>query len=451
MAISVINSNEFLKGESSADWAPDGGFSPSSYGLNLIKTRGLLYFSEGPTARGGATLTGNPIAFCVDPALTGNDAYFIDDEGAYYTYNGTTLTKRQTGVYEYQLGSSDLIPFGGNFYATSKTTVAQFNNDIGTLTEDWWSGLNGSYRHPLEVIEDELFIANLNVVYFYNGSSSGTAVTLPTGMNVTSLRKHTDGRTLLAFCGTTADFSHTRNGSGRVYYIDPNLRDWTREVVLPEQVEGTRVVGGVIFCTYGDQLGYFDGNGLNFLKKLGTSATTYSQSLSNMEEILIVRDGINCLAFGDLGRGKVWWNLSRPLFSGSLINCPFYKGNSVMLFGNVNGTAGELTEVDFKNTGVDGVFYSNRMPMATENIVRRVELLHTPSNSSGATIYDVGSRDELTDTTTTFHTFSETNETISYRRIEANIRTQVFQLVIDPSTYSLGYKMMRIYHEPIER
>lgn len=453
MGVITIDSKDFLAGESTSEWNPDKGFSPSSFALNLTKERGILYFTETPTSRGGATLTGNPVAFCVDPALTGNDAHFVDDEGAFYKYNGTTLTKQYTDTTAgrvWQLGTTDVIPFAGNFYVSSQTTISQLSNGFVMNDTGWWeTGLENAYRHPMEVVEGELFIGNLNLVHFYNGTSSGTAVTLPTGMNVTSLRRHPDGRTLLAFCGTTANFGHARNGTGRVYYIDPNIRDWTREVALDAQVEGTRVVGGTVYVTYGNNIGYFDGNGIQFLKKFVTSATTYSQSMGNIEDILLVRDGKDVLAFGDLGRGKVWWRAAR-LTTGSVVNCPFYKGDNVLLLGNTSGTSGGLDEIDLDNAGVFGQFFTNRILFPQESRIRRIDILHTPTNGSGLTDFDLIYRDS-DDTATTFHSFSVTNESVNKLRIETDIKTDAFRLQLDPTTYALGFKQFRIFYEPLER
>src|SRR3990167_939060 len=101
MATLEIGAKNFIAGESlSADIA-DKGFSPESYGLNLTKSRGMLYFTEIPTQIGSAVLTGDVIAQCIDPIALGNDTYLVEDGGAFYTLNGTTLVKKQTGALSY--------------------------------------------------------------------------------------------------------------------------------------------------------------------------------------------------------------------------------------------------------------------------------------------------------------------------------------------------------------
>lgn len=450
----IINPTDFIRGESSSDYIADGGFSPDSYGLNLTKEPGILYFIESSTDRGGATLTGNIIASCPDPQTTGNDAYFIDDEGAFYRLNGATLTKGFTGANTYQLGTSDLKPFNdANFYATSTTAVAQFDNNLGTVTENWWTGLTSGFRHPLEVVEKELFIADKNVIYYWDGTTSGTAFTLPVQQNVTSLRKHPDGKTLLAFTGGTADFSHTRNGAGKVYYCQPTLRGssiegWSREVELESQVEGTIVVGGVVFATWGKNLGYFDGNGLVWLKRLETSGTTYSQSMANNEDILLFRDGINVKAYGNLGAGNVFWNCFRNTTNTNHITNIHYKGDNKVLYSFQGASAGTglLQEVDYDNAGTVGNFYSNRYFTPEERVYRFIDILHTVTNSGGASEFGVKYRD-LDDNESNIISdgvISYLNQTVSRTQKAMNVRSNAFQLVLQGSTDDIGYKQIRI-------
>jgi len=454
MATINIKPSDIVRGESSEDYLTDGGFSPSSRHLNLTLKRGHVSFAEAPTDRGGATLSGTIIASCVDPAVTGNDRYLVDDEGGFYTLNGATFTERQAAAanYEYQLGTTDMIPFvDGNFYFTSKTTVGQFDNDMGTITEDWWSGLDSSYRHPVEVVEKELFIGDKNLVLFYDGTTSGTAFTLPAGQNITSLRKHPNGTTLLAFTGGTADFGHTRNGTAKVYYCDPTLRGasidgWTREVEIEAQVEGTRTVAGTVFTTWGKNFGFFDGNGLQFLKNLETSTTTYSQNITNMEDIVVYRDGLNGVAYGDLGAGRVFWKLYHNATNSSNIDHIAYKGDNVLLIAYEDGTAGNLEEVDYDNQGVTGQFLSNRIAFESKTQMNGIDIIHDVTNSAGTTSFSLSSRD-TEDTDNLIETRSYVNQEAVKSEFDYTETVDFFQFKLVPSQDTLAYKLFRIKYD----
>lgn len=446
-----ISAKDFIAGESQSDAIADAGFSPLSYGLNLTRRLGVLHFLGTSTDRGGATLTDDIVAICRDPAISGNDIYAVDDAANIYTLSGATFTKRQTGAQTYQLGTTDLVTFQSNFYVTSQLTVGQFDNNATNFTENWWTGLTSGYRHPLEVVEDELFIADKNVIYYWNGTSSGVAFTLPQDQNVTSMRRHTDGRTLLAFTGGTADFSHTRPNSGRVYYCNPTIRDWEREIELSAQVEGTRVVGGVIFCTWGKRFGYFDGNGLIFLKKLETSETTYSHSMSNMEDILLVRDGTYVLAYGDIEAGRKWWRVaSFPTLLG--ITCVFGKGDNKFLtaYTSSAGSVETLTELDLDDVGSGGQFYSRVINFPRQVKIRKIVLFHDPTNDSGTTWFTVTYRDTLQVSESDLKEFLITNLSVVRSSIECDLTTDMFQVKLTLNNDDIGFRLIRIYYEPIE-
>ena len=452
MATLDITAKDFIRGESSADYVADGGFSPDSYAINLTKTRGVLYFNEGYTDRGAATLTGNIIASAIDPSASGKDAYFLDDEGAFYYIDGGTLTKPQDSASSFILGTSELFPFNGNLYATSEDSLHQLSGSALTDCERLWgAALATGYRHPIERVEDEMFVASQNVIYYLNNAGvTGTAFTLPIGVGVTSLRRHPDGRTLLAFTSDNAqNFSHTLGGAGKVYYCDPTVRDWVREVQLEAQVEGTRVVGGVVYCTYGFNFGFFDGNGLQPIKSLDTSATTYSHNISNIEDILLVRDGLNVRAYGDLGAGNVWWNITNNETNTQNVNCIHYLGDNKLLFAFSDaGTAGLLKEVDFDNAGTSGVFYSNRINFGEEVHIHRIDILHDVSAAAGTTRFILSYRD-IDGTLSTIQDTTYSSQSVNKTRIRANIKTDIFQLKLTQSNDDTGYKLIRIFYDPV--
>lgn len=449
MPILEIGPKNFITGESQSDFISDKGFSPDSVNLNLTKIRGLLYFNEVGTDRGGATLTGNIIASCPDPAYLGNDVYYLDDEGAFYTLDGGTLTKKQTSAETFILGTSDLITFQNEIYATSNDVIAKLTNNFAAITEHWWTGLTPNYRHPMETVEGEIFFADKNVIYYWNGTSSGTAFTLPSEVNITSLRKHSDGRTLLAFVGITANFSHTRGGGGKVYFCDPVIRDWTREIEIEAQIEGTRVIGGIIYTTWGNNFGYFNGNGLVFLKKLAVSDTTYSHNINNLEDILLIRDGRNVFAFGNLGAGNIWWKPFRNVNAQNINNIAYQGDNKFLIAYSDGAGAGKLVEIDYDNAGTTGAFYSNRINFGQTVKIRRIDIFHDTTNTTGTTAFDVKHR-LLDDTEETIQSISYDSQSVTKTRIHCDIETDVFQLVISPTTDDLGYKIFRIYYDPIK-
>lgn len=451
MPIFPIKTQNFLAGESQAENIADKGFSPNSYGINPLNVLGMLYFIPSETDRGGAVLTGNIVASCFDPLLTTNDvARFVDDEGAFYNFDGATLTKVYTSAQTFQLGTSDIIPFNGStgairYYASSQTSIVQLSDSFAILDNGWWSGLQSGHRHPLEVVEGEMFIGDQNTIWYWNGASSGIAFTLPSEVSVTSLRKHPDGKTLLAFCGEQQNFSHTRNGGGKVYFCDPVIRDWTKEVKLETQVEGSILIGGVVYVTYGKNLGYFDGGGLRFLKALQNSATTYSQCLKNFEDKLMFRDGRYVYLYGDFGGGKMFVKVFRTTNTQSVNNVMYAGGNALLAAYSDGAGGGLLKEVDLDSSGVNGVWESNPIDFGEEVKIKRIDLLHSSSDATTRVQY---SSVDIAGTANLIEDISYAGAT-NKTRINCDITTDIFKLKINPLAGTFGFKSIRIYYDPI--
>lgn len=450
-----VNWSDFVKGESSANDVPDKGFSPDSYGLCLTKTRGQLYFADATTDRGGATLTGNIVASAYDKNISGNDVYFADDEGAVYTMNGSTLTKRQTITGDtWPLGTADMLQHKGVTYLTGNNNIEAFTgSDLTGRTDSFWTGLSANYRHSLERVEDKLYVGNANVIGAITDVTTTTAaeITLPTDMNITTLRKHPDGRTLLAFGGVTWDYSHTRPNQGRVYYCDINTKNWTREIDLGVQVEGSKVVGGVIYVTYGQNIGYFDGNGVKFLKRMKTSTATYSQNMTDWEGILLVRDGREVIAFGDLGAGMAWWRPFKNLTNTQAINNIAYKGSNTLMIAFSDGaSAGYLQELALNTGGVNGVIVFNPLDFPVESTVRRFEALHAPV--TGTYAFSLGVDTEIETPNQVYRSNPDTaSGTWGFYRTELDVKGNRLQFDLTPSSGALGFKFFRFFYESIER
>lgn len=473
MSIINITPQDIIRGESSAEYLTDGGFSPNSYGLNLRKKLGQIFFTAQPTDRGGATLTGKIVATANDQNLLGNDKYFLDEENNFYTLNGSTFTKQQADVIgssddnfgNQSLGQSDLIQFKLETFATMNYTsnpgeiVRLENSDLTTIDSQWWtvtqgnSSLSASVRHPMEEVEGKLYIADSNEIHTWDGTTSvEDAITLPTEVNITSLRKHPNGINLIAFTGKSeGDYSHTLGHGGRIYIIDTVTNNFIREIETEEQIEGSRNVGGLIYVTYGDKVGYFNGEGVTFLKKLESSTTTYSQSITNIEDILVIRDGLHVLNFGDLGAGKVWWKSFKNATNTQDIDTVSYKGDNKLLVSFDDGSGdGDLQEIDFDDVSTvasnRSKFVSNKYVFGDEVQIKGIDLVHDVSNDAGTSVFSVRTID-TEDTTHTIGVTTYINQSAIKTKINITESVDFFQFDLRPVTDSLAFKLMRIFYD----
>lgn len=458
--LEILNASKIRLGHSTDKWQGDRGFSPESTGIHLTKERGVVYAQPAETDR-GTNLTGNVVASVTDPAYLGNDMHLVDDEGAFYTLDGATLTKRQTdGSGTYQLGTTDLIVFKGNTYSTPQANVTKLTgSDMTAIDATWWTvteghgALSNNYRHPMEVVEDTLYIADQNDIHTYDGTTSvASAMSLPTGVNITSLRKHPDGRHLIAFCGATANFSHTIGATGKIYLIDTVTLEFVREIKVDSQVEGSILVGGVVFVTYGTVLGFFNGDGIQPIPNSQplASQTTYSHNLGNMEDILLVRDTTSVLAYGDVGKGNVFWKIYKNATNSNPINNVHYKGDNKLVVGFSDGSGGgELMEMDYDSAGVEGLLVCNRIDFGSKVWIRRIDIEHTKSNPSGTTEFVVSSKD-VEDALTTLKTVTYSSQSITRTEIHTNVQAQIFQLQLAWGTDDVGVRSVTIWYESAE-
>ena len=458
MQVITLGASDFIKGESSSEHTSDGGFSPLSYNLNLTRKRGILDFAPSLTDKGGVTLTNNVIASAYDRTLSGNDAYFVDTGGAVYTLaSDDTFTLRKTiSGYPMVLGTTEMIPFSisgstASLFITTQSTIHMYGGTNLTADDgpEFWTNLNGNngvggVRHPMERVGDSVYVGDLNLIHAIGASSTtGSYVTLPPDVNITSLRKHPNGEHLIAFAGLSQNYSHTRGTPGRIYIIDLVIKQWIREIDVDSQVEGSRLVGGVVYVTYGQNVGYFNGNGITLLKRLANSATTYSHNLGNMEDILLVRDGQHVRAYGNLGAGNVWWRLAKTSADtdGDINNIIYRGDNKLLICYQDTGGADYIKELDYDNTSASGLFFSNRYLMPAETKIRRIEVLHKKNASSLLMT--------LNDTEDAVVSLSEVITTLSTQaktRREINYTTDVIQYRQGQGPGEI--RLIRIFHEP---
>ena len=136
----IINAENFIKGMSISKFLKTGGFSPETGAVNLLGEKGVLH-PMGAFTDASTNLTDQIIASCEDPSYLGSNRLFLDDSGSFYTFDGTTLTKQATTSADpFTKGTTDFIPFGAFYYATTKSgaggDIVKWNKSAG-LVENW--------------------------------------------------------------------------------------------------------------------------------------------------------------------------------------------------------------------------------------------------------------------------------------------------------------------------
>jgi hypothetical protein len=393
--ILTIDASNFIQGMASSDYAPNGGFGSSSYGINPRITPGLIYSTPNEVDI-SANVTGNIIASAEDSQATlGYDRLFVDDGAHYYTLSGSTMSLRHSGAKSYLFGTTDMVAFAGNTYVTSGTDMASWNTSSLSLTESWWvttksqSALAASNRHPLLVFEQLLWLAD--GANLWNISSSGTitasAWTLTSGELITALGIEPSTGLMFVAVTTVQNYGDTINAKNFVYIYDGYSAKPRRKVAVDEMVTAFYNIGGTVYIGYGQNLGYWNGNGITFIRKLANVTLSgqdlpYRHHFAHIGNVLLVVDGLYVLAYGEIISGqKVPYYVYKNTTNTNKLQAICGIGNNKLA---VAYSSNKLSTVDLSSTAAGiGVFYSSNINFPRPAFIRRVRVFTTGVTTTG--------------------------------------------------------------------
>lgn len=321
-----IEAKDFVKGMSTTAFVSDAGFSPQTTGINPAVTPGLVYAPANPVNK-STGLVGTIIASCEDPTVS-SSAYvrmFVDDSGHYYSWNGSTLVNLRTDIYNptgYQQGITDMVAFGGGVategevYTTNLFEIVRwkidsiFSADNHGVTVAFYSFTSTNVPHPTLFFENNAFYGDGNLLLRQTavGVAPSTILTLSNQQTIIALGIDPgSGRMLIS----TIDGINTtgiRNRVSRVMYYDGFSNKVLKSVVTDAMVTAFTPVGGTLYITYGQNLGYWTGAGIKFVRALsnidissvGGQRLAYKQHTTNIATTLYVLEKDAILAYGDI-------------------------------------------------------------------------------------------------------------------------------------------------------
>lgn len=450
----LVNKDNWQLGVSTSDRHTDGGFSTARKGHNLELHQAGLLLPQPVRTDLSSVVVSQIIAFTADPTFLGNDGYALDESGNYYTISGTTVTKRQTdSTRTFTYGTSNLKTYKGSLFATSTNNISKLDaSNITTFDPTWWTvtigstALNAAYRHCMEVVEDTLFISDNNMLHTYNGVAGVyAAMSLPSYYNITNMILHTDGRHLIVFVAETVNYSHTRRARAKMYVIDTVNFEFEREIDIDAQVEGSINVGGVIYVTYGNNLGFFNGDGITFLRRLETSPT-YSHSMANKEGVLLVREVNAVLAYGNLGgKGNVFWYPYQTVAANTLSGIYYYGSGKIL----TSSSGQKLDLLDFTTFAGEAEWDSNYYTFPGKVWVRKI-VVETEYMTSGSSML-FSFVDQSQNVSSVLSMAHSTDGAVNHKEAFTNFLTNMFKLRIGFSAGNTkGVRNVTIFYESAE-
>lgn len=327
----IIESANFVKGMSTSSNLADGGFSPESEGINLLANPGVVHASPPLTLLG--TVDGRIIASCFDSFQSNSvvvDKYLITDAASIYILKGGVPTRLGTAgglgsSNNFKPGAVDCVQFdfdgsgnpqvyvsnGANASGDIARVVVDATAATGTITNNWGSTVSGGTSltnnpHPMIVFNKTLFIADGKYLHTWDGTTFVKRVlTLRDVECITALNiDPSTGRMLIgvasrgSLSSTSGDI--TRKVSNQAYiglYDGINPTQFLRKIPVDAVITTILNCAGVSFITYGDCFGYWDGKGLNFLRKLnvqfgemdaGINYNIYKQKICNIQNVIFI-------------------------------------------------------------------------------------------------------------------------------------------------------------------
>lgn len=312
-----ISSVDFIKGMTSSPYLTDGGFTNESYGMNVNNTPGLMYTQGAITDKSTNLASGKSlIASSEDPRSSSQFArLMVDNAGNYYTWNATTLTNVHTdgtNPGKYTSGITDMIAFGGvDIYTTNEVAISRWIVSSATFTDSFQAFDNTNCPHPALVFEGNAFYGDGQ--FLWRQTTAGTPPTKILTLNnpgqiIVALGIDPgSGRMLISIVdGTNA--SDTLNKTTRIGYYDGFSNKLLKEVITDDLVTAFHPVGGILYITYGQNLGSWTGAGIQFLRALAIQLVStnlaYKQHVSHIETTLYVIEGAKILAYGNIIKGQ---------------------------------------------------------------------------------------------------------------------------------------------------
>lgn len=326
----VIDWKNISQGMSTTNFTTDGGFSigtdPSGGTLTTINpliTPGVINFPEAPVDR-STNLTGEMLASCEDPSASAARLFVSTDsgnDGRFYE-SGLTgiLTERgaedTTGDYVY--GKSDMIGFQGEVYVTNSTHIVRWQRP-NTFTYNFFSFSDSAAPHPALTFEDNAYFGDGNELLRMAtaGGTPGVILTLPANQVIVALGIDPGSGRMLISVTDQYNVNGVYNTQARVLYYDGFSNKASKVVLVDEMITAFCNVGATMYIGYGQNLGYWTGAGIEFLRRLDIGLANeqllYKQHFTNIGDIMYLVEKRRILAFGEVvkGQGKAFWYLSQ--------------------------------------------------------------------------------------------------------------------------------------------
>lgn len=389
-----ISGTQIVQGIATSDYLNDGGMGTESYNLSLIAQPGVIRAMPTSTpTQSGSAISSGIVASCESPELGNNthaNVWFVDNGGSRaFSATSTAYVDQSSSMSAISAPNSEMVVWGGDstngfIYISRDTDISELKivNTTGAWTSTnnafWTSTLSGSQLgtglpHPLLVFEGSLWIGDgPNLWSALNRTTQGTNITLDSNERVQALAIDPNTGLMMIGVRTVAGNDDIYTNRSAIYLYNGFSPRPTRKILVDGRINAFRTVGGQVFVAMDNCIGAWNGAGVVFMRRLlnvykSTGVLPYKIRMTSFQNTLLVADGANVLAYGDIGNGKkVWWPFYRhtntidALFFAGYINDPNVIPLSPLIAVN-DGTNLKYIRPFDTTTVATGVFYTNNI------------------------------------------------------------------------------------------
>ena len=312
----VIDAKDWVRGISSSAEMTDGGFSPETVAVNLITPIGTIHHPASLVdSDTDVRLTREIIASSPDDdSFLGYERKMVTTDGKYYRYNGTKIPEtalRTDGTNTYSSGFTDMITFAGETYITTKEKLVRWDETGATFNASFASFTSTTYPHPAITYENNAYYGDGNLLKIQSsaGGALSTVLTLSSDQIIVALGIDPNSGLMLISTSDSLNSSDTISSINRIHWYDGNSAKSSKVAIVDDLVIAFEPVGATVFVFYGNNMGYLNGSGISFLRKLNNVSLSsaelpFKHKVTHIGSTLYVVDGLSILAFGEVGRGN---------------------------------------------------------------------------------------------------------------------------------------------------
>lgn len=398
-----ITGNQFAQGLATSDFLGDGGVGALSQNINPYLTKGVVYATTANSASGiSAPLVISSRDFQTTPTI---NRVMVDTAGELYSMSAAgAITSLVACPKSPSVGVSDSVVFddvlGSHntaLYFTTATDITRISGTIAgglsagagafwTATKSKTALVNGA-PHPMLVYQGFMWIGDGQNLHNMDISGTATTNVLTLDVNEEIFSLGIDPNTGLMMIGVRnngTESNGNRPADSFIYLYDGYSAKARRKIPISGCPFSFTPVAGTVFVGIDNSIGIWNGNGVTFLRSLSNiNNIPYKQRIAVINNIFLVADGTQVLAYGDVVNGKkTWFPFYTNTANSNSINVIFQQDIDSLGVNYDSSAVKFMHLLDNGFGGGSGVFYTNNINFERPVFINRIRVFTTGINTT---------------------------------------------------------------------